>query len=129
MMRKFLIFIAMILVFTAGMHGQRTLAESIDLTGGELCGDPQFAKSVTLIGTVMRRSFAEDEITPSGFVLRDRKDLRYYINIDSEFLSEHFSAGTNESLIDVLTVGKYLRVTTDVCGKIYVARRVKVVKM
>lgn len=36
------------------------------------------------IGTIVRRKLDDDQITLIGFVLRDSKDQRTYINLDDE---------------------------------------------
>jgi hypothetical protein len=105
-----------ILFLALAASGQKSgrLGEDMDLTG-TACGDARFAKKVIFTGTVMRREFAEDEITPLGIVIRDRKDDRTYINVDFEYLNEHFSGGTIASLTDILSKGRYLLVVAYQC--------------
>ena len=50
-----------------------------------LAGDSEGClKRGPYIGTLVQRKFDEDEITLIGFVLRDSKDQRTYINLDDE---------------------------------------------
>lgn len=109
--------------------GETYMAETVDLTDGNICGSGnKYVRTDTLTGTVMRREFADDQLNLNGIVLRDRKDLRHFINIDAEYLSDQ-TAGLGENLSDLLTVGSYVRVKADVCGRIYVMRRMKRLRM
>ncbi len=106
-----------------------SMAESVDLTDGHLCGvDRKFVTSATLTGTVVKRQFASDELHLNGIVIRDRKDERQFVNIDDEYLADQTGMLTG-NLSTVLLVGKHVRVSADVCGRIYVMRRVKSLRM
>jgi len=119
----------LIVILTLGLavSGQ-TLAETVELTDSKPCGAPEFAKSVTLTGVVKKRWFHENETTVNGIVLATKDDTRYYINVDAEFIGDHYSGNTNDSISEIFKVGSRVKLTTDLCGKIYVARRVKVLK-
>lgn len=97
------------------------MAMSVDLAGEKPCGGPTDGTAV-FVGTVVKRDFAEDEVTLAGVVLRDAKDRRTLVNIDSEHLKNSTSL-LSEDLSDLLTVGKRVRIKADRCGRVYVARR------
>jgi len=126
-MKSILLAGAVLFVLASAASGQRTLGESMDLTGPKVCGTGTYGEVETFVGTVMKRDFAENETTVSGFVLRDKKDQRFYFNLDVDFLSQ-FSGNTVDSISEALTVGNLLRVKADHCAHIYMARRVKVLK-
>ena len=125
---KHLLLLVMVLGISAVANGQ-TLAEAVELTDGKPCGAPEFAKSVTLTGVVKKRWFHENETTVNGIVLATKDDTRYYINVDAEFIGDHYSGNTNDSISEIFKVGSRVKLTADLCGKIYVARRVKALKM
>lgn len=131
-MKRLTLVLMMLAVFVCVGSGQSKgvmMAEAVDLTDGNICGSGnKFIRTDTLTGTVMSRQFADDQMNLNGIVLRDRKDLRYFVNIDAIYLADQ-TAGLGDNLSDLLTVGSYVRVKADVCGKIYVMRRVKRLKM
>lgn len=124
-----LLVLFLVALFAAGAKAQKTtrMSESVDLTDGKPCGAPanKFIQTETIVGKVVKRDFAENETVLKGVVLADKKDQSYYVNIDSAFISDHQSGNFVDDLSDVLTIGNWIRVKADVCGKIYLAVRVK----
>ncbi len=130
---KFVVLIALVLCCFVVSPAQRwrdgdTLGESVDLSSGTLCGDPQFTTIQILTGVVKKRVFGESETILKGIVLADAKDQRHYLNIDHDFLADTYSGNTIDSISEDLMIGTHIRAKVDVCGRIYVLRRIKVVK-
>lgn len=123
------IFLLLVLAIGAAAQKER-MSELVDLTDGKPCGAPanKFITTETIVGKVVKRDFAENETILKGIVLADKKDQSYYVNIDADFLHEHQSGNFVDDLSDVLTIGNWVRVKADMCGKIYLAVRVKTVK-
>lgn len=124
----------MLLVLVAGAAAQR-LSENVDLTDGKPCGavsaggENKSITTETLVGRVVKRDFFGDSQTIlSGVTIQDKKDVRYYVNIDHDFVAAHSSGNTVDDLSDILGMDKLVRVKADVCGKIYLAVRVKAIK-
>lgn len=123
-----------ILILATGISAQKkstrwgggTLAEANEITGAPVCGDA--VGRFVMVGTVMKRTYDDDEITPNGFVLREQGDDRTYINLDVDYMRDSMSGGTIGSIADAVKKGRQLRVQVDLCGKIYTARRLKILK-
>jgi len=67
------------------------------------------------VGTLMQRKFDDDEITLIGFVLRESKDERIYINLDDEQINRMVLADRGH-ISTFLTKGKRLKVWAYACG-------------
>ncbi len=67
------------------------------------------------IGTLVQRKFDDDEITLIGFVLRDSKDLRTYINLDDEQINRMLMVDRGY-VSPFLAKGKRLKVWVYACG-------------
>lgn len=66
-------------------------------------------------GTVIKRNYADDEITLIGFVLREAGDTRTFLNIDHERVAGkgHF---VPDQLLEILKVGVRVKVWVYGCG-------------
>lgn len=66
-------------------------------------------------GTVVKRNYADDEITLVGFVLREPGDERTFLNIDNEYVAGkgHF---VPDELLEIIKVGKRVKVWVYECG-------------
>lgn len=66
-------------------------------------------------GTIVKREFAEDELTIIGLVLMDENDNRTYINIDSEQVKK-LSRAAYSNLSSFLGKGKQMEIWVYGCG-------------
>jgi hypothetical protein len=127
MRRIVLIFILGLLAIGVSAQKQPQI-ETMDLAGAP-CGVKGGAPWIgheTLTGWVVKRNFMDDETTLANVIIKDAKDRRSTVNFDVEFLDA--SRQLEPALADALVKGAYVRFETDVCGRIYMARRVKVLK-
>ncbi len=67
------------------------------------------------IGTIVQRKFDDDQITLIGFVLRDSKDQRTYINLDDEQIDRMLMVDRGY-LSTFLAKGKRVKVWVYACG-------------
>lgn len=67
------------------------------------------------IGTLVQRKFDDDEITLIGFVVRDAKDERTYINLDDEQIDRMLMVDRGY-LSSFLARGRRLKVWAFACG-------------
>lgn len=94
-----------------GTRGNPRLIELSNLAGAsEGC-----VKRGPYIGTVVQRKFDDDEITPIGFVVREAKDQRTYINLDDEQIDRMLMVD-RDYLSSFLAKGKRLKVWAYACG-------------
>ncbi len=81
-------------------------------------------KLVTYSGSVVKRQVDKDEITFSGFVLRDSKDNRTFINIDTDY-----AAGVGDGMLGDLAyqlkIGRRIKITAYLCSHILYLKRVQ----
>jgi len=68
-----------------------------------------------IVGTIVRRQFAEDELTVSGLVIRDAKDERTLVNIDIERLRQ-LPYVEQENFSEFVSLNKPVRVWVYACG-------------
>jgi len=87
-----------------------------DLASEKVCGSPEWAVKEKMSATVAKRSFADDELTLTGVVLKNDQDQRMFINVDTEFLKDTVLMG---DLADYLIVGKKIDATLIRCSHIY----------
>ena len=57
-----------------------------DLASKDVCTDPETHK-IPVDGVVVKRNFADDEMTLIGVVIREKDDRRYFVNIDSDYVA------------------------------------------
>lgn len=94
-----------------GTRGNPRLIELSNLGGSsEGC-----VKRGPFIGTLVQRKFDDDEITLIGFVVRDAKDERTYINLDDEQIDRMLMVDRGY-LSTFLAKGKRLKVWAFACG-------------
>jgi hypothetical protein len=67
------------------------------------------------VGILVQRKFDDDEITLIGFVLRDSKDQRTYINLDAQQV-DRMPVVDRSHLSSFLAKGKRLKVWAYACG-------------
>ncbi len=72
-------------------------------------------KSDIYIGTILKRQFDEDEVFITVITLRDAKDNRHYINIDTEQISL-LGRNAPSQLSSLLGKGKRVKVWTQECS-------------
>lgn len=80
-----------------------------------LTGEGDDCTKTAFTGTVVKRNFAEDEITLVSFVLREPDDNRIYINVDSEFLREKGRYELSETT-SALSLKRNVKVGVYGCG-------------
>lgn len=136
-MRKVIVFSFLLVILAAPVFSQSTgkkivkhelsMAESGDLTKPSICGaEDEIPPIETFNGIVKKRDFADDEINLIGFVMADRKDLRSYINIDSEYVSTS-GHWTPDDLSRILVVGNQVRIQTYRCRRILYLKSIKLI--
>jgi hypothetical protein len=115
-MKKLLPFI--ILILACSLAAQVKKRKSItkpktQLT--ELTNETEGCYKSSFSGTIVKRNFDEDEITLSGFVLRESDDNRIYVNVDHEYLS---NKGRFElsNLASTLTLNRRVKISVYGCG-------------
>lgn len=98
----------------AKYEGTRSNPRLIELSnlGGSSEG---CVKRGPFIGTLVQRKFDDDEITLIGFVVRDAKDERTYINLDDEQIDRMLMVDRGY-LSTFLAKGKRLKVWAFACG-------------
>lgn len=77
----------------------------------------------TFVGTVVKRTFQDDELTLEGFVLSHQKDRRMDVTIEPLFLQE--STLLRDQLSDFLWVQRKVKVTVAVCRKLYFLHKIE----
>ena len=81
-----------------------------------LAGDSEgCVKRGPYVGKLVQRKFDDDEITLIGFVLRDSKDQRTYINLDDEQIDRMLMVDRGY-LSTFLVKGKRVKVWVYACG-------------
>jgi hypothetical protein len=93
------------------------------LSTPEICGSPEWAEKEVYSGSIIKRDFDDSEMLLSGFVLRDAKDDRTYINIDTEHVSGLAASASND-LADFLTKGRRIKVWVYRCRRILYAYKI-----
>lgn len=94
-----------------GTRGNPRLIEFSHLAGSS----DGCVKRGPFIGTLVQRKFDDDEITLIGFVVRDAKDQRTYINLDDEQIDRMLMVD-RDYLSSFLAKGKRLKVWAYACG-------------
>jgi hypothetical protein len=95
-----------------------------DLAPNTVCGEPEWAEKESYIGTIIKREFDDSELHLSGFVIRDAKDQRTFINIDTEHVAG-LARSAPEELSSFLTKGKRVKVWVYRCRRILYAHKIK----
>ncbi len=95
-----------------------------DLAPDTVCGEPEWAEKESYIGTVIKRQFDDSELHLSGFIIRDAKDQRTFINIDTDHVSG-LARSAPEELSSFLTKGKRVKVWVYRCRRILYAYKIK----
>jgi hypothetical protein len=95
-----------------------------DLAADTVCGKPEWAEKESYIGTIIKRQFDDSELQLSGFVIRDVKDRRTFINIDTDHVSG-LARSAPEELSSFLKKGKRVKVWVYRCRHILYAHKIK----
>ncbi|MBX3265450.1 MAG: hypothetical protein KF831_01970 [Acidobacteria bacterium] len=66
-------------------------------------------------GTIVQRKFDDDEITLIGIIIRDSKDERTFLNLDSDQISR-LDRAARSNLSSFLGKGKRIRAWAYMCG-------------
>ncbi len=90
------------------------MVEMSDLTSDEICFEPD-KSSQPYVGTIVKRRFDDDEITLAGIILREANDERYFINIDTEYVSNKGRFIPRE-LSSILTLNRKVKIWVYGCG-------------
>lgn len=99
---------------SAKYGGTKSNPRLIELSN--LAGDSEgCVKRGPYVGKLVQRKFDDDEITLIGFVLRDSKDERTYINLDDEQIDRMLMVDRSY-LSKFLAKGKQVKVWVYVCG-------------
>jgi hypothetical protein len=104
---------------------QQTLIEISNIAGDMATGCFRFDRPY--VGAIVKRKFANDEITIIGFVIRSSNDERTYINIDDEQIQRMSSVGRS-NFSSLLGIGKRVKVWVYGCGaagRVLIADRIK----
>ncbi len=121
-----IVFILLITVNAAAQTGKQSggkrggakkaapVVELMDLASPNVCVDPQ-KHSAPVDGVIVKRTFANDEITLIGVTVREANDERYYVNIDSEYLANKGRFVPRE-VSSVLTKGRRVKIWVYGCG-------------
>jgi hypothetical protein len=106
-------------------HKQNTILASVlsNLADTSVCGDTKNTEKETYAGMVIKRQFDANEVQLSGFVLRDAKDRRTFINLDAKYISERAESASSD-LSDFLTKGRRVKVWAYRCGRIFYAYKI-----
>lgn len=128
-MKKILLLTLLTLIFSLASFAQTKddMAASLDLASSPPCGVDEKPRHQMVVGTVMKREFAEDEMTLSGVVIKESKDQRTFVNLDVEYLQGE-TGNLTAQLSEFLAVGKRVTLKTDVCGRTLTLRRLMPVK-
>lgn len=94
-----------------------------NLADKNVCG-AEADSSEVYTGTVLRLSFAEDELRLNGFVLVMSGDKRMFINLDEEHISG-VAASASSDLSDWLIKGRKIKVSVYRCRRILYAHRIE----
>ena len=95
-----------------------------DLASDTVCGAPDLAEKESYIGTIIKREFDDSELHLSGFVIKDAKDQRTFINIDTEHVAG-LASSAPEELSSFLTKDKRVKVWVYRCRRILYAYKIK----
>lgn len=94
-----------------------------NLSKPEICGQPEWAERTVYSGRIVKRDFDESELRLSGFVLKDSKDRRVYVNLDTDHISK-LSSDSSGALANFLLLGTKVKVTAWKCRKILYAAKI-----
>lgn len=107
-------------------HKQNTILASVlsNLADTSVCGDPKNTEKETYDGMVIKRQFNANEVQLSGFVLRDAKDRRTFINLESEHIAS-VAASASSDLSNFLIKGRRIKVFVYKCRRILYAYKIQ----
>lgn len=95
----------------------------LNLAPDTVCGKPEWAEKEVHIGTILKRQFDDTELRLSGFVIRDAKDQRTFINIDTHYVAG-LARSAPEELSSFLTKDKRIKVWVYRCRHILYAYKI-----
>lgn len=88
-----------------------------------VCGSPEWAEKDFYSGTIVKRNFDKSQFKLSGFVLRDKRGRRTFINLDTDYI-DGLAASASSDLSDFLLVGRPIKVWAYRCRKILYAYKI-----
>lgn len=135
-MKKYIFFTLGVLIFAVSLSAQtnqqkKTNHPSKDtilyevlnkLADQDVCGAKADSAEV-YTGTIVKRTFTENELNLSGFVLRMQKDKRAFVNLDYEHISGLAASASND-LSDWLIINRKVKVYVYRCRRILYAYKI-----